>query len=33
MISKIALWILDKRVGWGTPIAKPFDKWLYKLVK
>lgn len=33
MIGKIALWLLDKRVGWGNPIIKPFDKWLYKLIK
>lgn len=33
MISKIALYLLSKRVGWGNPIIKPFDKWLYKLVK
>jgi hypothetical protein len=29
MKNKILLWILDKRVGWGNPIIKPFDRWLY----
>ena len=33
MINKIVLWILNKRVGWGNPIVKPFDRWLYKQVK
>lgn len=33
MLSFICYFILNKRVKWGDPIEKPFDKWLYDHIK
>ena len=30
MFKKICYWLLSKRISWGNPITRPFDRWLYK---
>jgi hypothetical protein len=32
-MQRFILWMLNKRVGWGNTITKPFDIWLYKFLK
>lgn len=33
MIQNFLLWLLNKRVGWGEKVVKPFDKWIYNHIK